>query len=574
MPAQPALYRDPGDCQETGVPRWDRAEATAKLAGVDKAQQQGSSQRAAAEGAGVARSTLRHWNKRRSGLELPEPVAAFLETPSGLAWLHRVVLAAVFVMTLRGPEGIRLVCEFLRLCGLDEVVAASFGSVQKLTQQLQQEVVTFGEEQQARLGQTMSPKVITVCEDETFHPQPCLVAIEPVSNFILLERYVDRRDAETWNEAMGGALGSLRVRVVQSTSDEGQAIKCHAREAFEAHHSPDLFHPQQDLVRATALPLAHRVRQAAEQYEKAVHKAAAVVAQRDAYQKRRRGPGRPPDFAGRIERARQAEKAAHQALELAITEQEACRDAIAGLSMDYHCYRLADGVAQSAEDVRALIEARFAVIDQVADSAGLSERCLKKIDKARRVVDDMVATIAFVHTEIAVRLAGLDISATERAEVATRLVPGLYLERVAGRAKHAEDRRAHLATAKSLLAPLRAPEHSLQQLGPEAAEQVERVARICADLFQRSSSCVEGRNGQLALFHHGLHRLTDDKLAALTVVHNFHIRRPDGTTPAQRFFEAEHDDLFSHLVERMPPLARPARARSRRPYRQATKVAA
>ena len=567
MAERPTVYHEPADSQGTAVPRWNRAKATAKLADIDKAQQEGSSQRAAAEDAGVPRSTLRHWDRRRSRLALPKPVADFLETPSGLAWLRRVVLAAVFVMTLRGPEGIRRVCEFLQLCGLDELVATSFGSMQKLSRQMQQEAAVFGHEQRVDLSQTMPPKDVTVGEDETFHPQPCLVGIELVSNYILLERYVDRRDAKTWNEAMGEALDGLPVRVVQSTSDEGQAIKCHAREGLKAHHSPDLFHPQQDLVRATALPLASQMRKAAEQHEKAVRKTAGVVAQRDAYEKNRHGPGRPPDFAGRIEQARQAEEAALQALDQARGDQEACKDAIAGLSMDYHCYRLADGVAQSAEEVEGLLKARFAIIDEIADRVGLSERCRKKIDKAWWVIGDMVKTIAFVHTEIAVRLAGLDISAVERAEVARFLVPGLYLERVAARAQRADSRRALRTTSKGLLAPVRAPEHALQQLDPEVADEVEAVAKTCADLFQRSSSCVEGRNGQLALFHHGLHRLTDDKLAALTVVHNFHIRRPDGTTAAERFFEAKHGDLFTHLVDRMPQLARPARARSRQPYR-------
>lgn len=35
----------------------------------------------------------------------------------------------------------------------------------------------------------MPKKMIMLCEDETFHPEICLVAIEPVSNFILVERY-------------------------------------------------------------------------------------------------------------------------------------------------------------------------------------------------------------------------------------------------------------------------------------------------------------------------------------------------------------------------------------------------
>ena len=40
-------------------------------------------------------------------------------------------------------------------------------------------------------------------------------------------------------------------------------------------------------------------------------------------------------------------------------------------------------------------------------------------------------------------------------------------------------------------------------------------------------------------------------------MHNFHIRRPDGTTAAQRFFGAEHDDLFERLIDKIPQLARP-----------------
>ena len=452
------------------------------------------------------------------------------------------------------------------------MVGASFGSIHKLTLQMQEEVAAFGVEQKEVLGQSMPHKSITVCEDETFHPRTCLVAIEPASNFILLERYVERRDAETWNIAMDEARQGLPVQVVQSTSDQGKALLRHARDA-EAHHSPDLFHPQHDLSKATVLPLARRVRQAAEDYDKAVRDTERLVAKREAYRTQRHGPGRPPDFAGRIESARKAAEEAQQAVDKALADQETCREAIAGLSTDYHCYRLADGRAQSAEQVDALLGARFAVIDEVAMRAGLSHKCRKMNDKARRVTVDMVATIGFVKTEIAVHLAGLTIPAALRAEIATGLVPGLYLQRVAARTVRAEQRRATTETAELLLAPLRAPDHPLQHLDTEAAEQVATVARICADLFQRSSSCVEGRNGQLALFHHGLHRLTETKLAALTVVHNFHTRRPDGTPPADRFFETQHTDLFTTLLERMPQLARPVRPRSVRPYREAMRRA-
>ena len=46
------------------------------------------------------------------------------------------------------------------------------------------------------------------------------------------------------------------------------------------------------------------------------------------------------------------------------------------------------------------------------------------------------------------------------------------------------------------------------------------------------------------------------------------------TTAAERFFEAKHSDLFTHLVGQMPQLARSVRARSRQPYRVAERAVA
>jgi len=88
------------------------------------------------------------------------------------------------------------------------------------------------------------------------------------------------------------------------------------------------------------------------------------------------------------------------------------------------------------------------------------------------------------------------------------------------------------------------------------------VAQECAELFQRSSSCVEGRNGQLALRHHSLHRLRDQKLEALTTVHNYFVRRSDGTTAAERFFGAKPGNLFEWILERVDLPGWPAQKRS------------
>jgi hypothetical protein len=115
------------------------------------------------------------------------------------------------------------------------------------------------------------------------------------------------------------------------------------------------------------------------------------------------------------------------------------------------------------------------------------------------------------------------------------------------------------------LAPLRQSDSPLQHLDAERRREIEIVAAECADLFQRSSSCVEGRNGQLALHHHGKHRLSNRKLAVLTAVHNYFIRRPDGTTAAERFFGQAPAPMFAHLLTALDPPPRPARKRPRPP---------
>ena len=157
------------------------------------------SQRQASKELGVPRTTLRHWLKRKDSLDVSPVVADFFEHPDGLAFLHRLVIAAQFVMLLHSNGSIRMLCLFLEFSGLDAFVASSHGAQQKVADILEKEVATFGQLERARLAPLMRPKKITVCEDETFHPEICLVAIEPISNFILLESYAEQRDTRTSN---------------------------------------------------------------------------------------------------------------------------------------------------------------------------------------------------------------------------------------------------------------------------------------------------------------------------------------------------------------------------------------
>jgi hypothetical protein len=509
----------------------------------------GLSQRAFADAFDVPRSTLQGWLARRDDIDAHPAVVAFCESEVGLRFLHRIVLAAQVVITLSTPGGIRQVCLFLGLSGLRRFVASSYGSQQEAITALEGEAGDFDDVERTRLGEQMPHRQITVVEDETFHPQPCLVAIEPVSDFTLLEQYADNREAKTWTDAVADATRGMKVTIVQSTSDECGALAKHAEHGLGAHHSPDLFHVQHEVVKGTSLPMASRVTAAEKRLEE--------VAGHRTWLEQVGGENPTRMTQKHIEEARAAEECAKARVAEAEAEGERMLEEVRGLSADYHPFDLMTGAVRSAQTVSTELEERFTVLRELASRAMLSERSRERIEKAHRVVAKMVATIAFVHAMVTARVEALGLAEPLERVLLERWIPGLYVAAVARKATRADDRRVLRRRAEAILPSAGEREELLRGLSPQDRLLVETVAEECAHLFQRSTAPVEGRNGHLELFHHGHHRLTARKLKALTAVHNYLKQRRDGTTAAERFFGQKPRDLFEYLVERLPMPKRP-----------------
>ena len=547
--------------------RCSRLERVEQLTTAKAGLHAGHSQRQVAAQLGVARSTLQDWCLPAAvGGEVPAALQAFVQTPDGVRWLQRQVVVAQFVITLLAGAGVRVVCQFLELSGLSAFVGASYGTQQQINAALESAVVALAEEQRRALAEGMPPRQVTVCEDETFHPEVCWVGLEPVSNFILLEQYAKDRTAATWTQALTAALEGLAVEVIQGTSDEGKGLVSHVQSALGAHHSPDLFHVQHEVVKATSLPLARQVKQA----EAAVAQARGQwQAAREAQAAFERQPqparGRPPAFEARTQATLVALGQAERDQQQALQQQTDARECVRELSALYHPYDLQTGRAQPVERVAQRIGDAWARVHQLAEAADLPRRARERIEKGKRVTTQLLATIAFFFATLHAKVEALNLPPALETALCEHLIPAIDLDRVADRCTHAEQRRSLRALSAQLLGPLRQPEQAFQALATDERQRLEQVAAECADLFQRSSSCVEGRNGQLSLHHHGHHRLSDRKLAALTAVHNFFIRRPDGTTAAERFFGRPPAPLFAQLLERLPLPPSPARRRPRLP---------
>jgi Family of unknown function (DUF6399) len=542
--------------------RWARADIASALDNFSDTDP--PSQRQFAEQLGIPHATFNYWTRLYRPDE-DDPVDSFFRSSAGELVLRRVVLAALSTFQLENACGIRPIGVFLQRAGLDRFVASSRGALHPLAVWLESDLVACRDGEQPALVQQMKPRTITAVPDEHFHSgKPCLVASEPVSNFILVECYRDRRDADTWKEAILQGTAGMPVEIIQLTSDRARALLCCAEKGFHAQHSPDLWHGQRDTFAPLLLPLSRPVQQAQKELDKATRHTTKV-------DKPDTEPVSDQELAAVVE-AVLAERDIGKRLQEAKQRKEAAVQQVRGVSDDYHPFDRHTGKPVSAEEVGKRLNENVDKLSEVAAQSRLGSKAQEALNKARSWVTTLMGCVAWFWAMAKDAVEELELSEEQEQVVYEKLLPGHYWSMASGRARTAEERKRLKEMAEGLKKEAWQEGGALSALPEEVRKEVERVAQHSAGLFQRSSSCVEGRNGRLSLQHHGHSRVSERRLKALTVVHNYMVKRPDGTTAAERFFGQKHTDVFSWLLERMPDLPRPAPKR-RKPARDCLPLA-
>ena len=546
--------------------RWARIERADLFAQYGGLHDQGVSQRQAAKVLDVPRSTLQAWRLYQDRLDACPAVAAFFQSVPGLAFLHRLVMALHVVCVEIGACGIRLVCLVLELTSLNRFVGASYGTQQRVNRGVEEAIVAYRREESVRLAHAMPPKDITLTQDETFTGGLCLVGIEPVSNYIVLEQAAQARDQDTWQDLMEQALSGLNCRVMQSTSDEAPGLLAYVEHHLGAHHSPDLFHVQHELSKAVSASMAVKQRAAAKAVTQAEETLKRVHAALDHAngEPAKRGPGRPPKGAPCLAQVTQAVEAARQEHQRLAGQRETVTQSIRAIGHAYHFVDVERGVRRNGKLIASDIQRQIDTIRTIAQQEGLSEACLARIAKAERVVPKMQATIEFVSGYVRQQVRQLDLAPPASYAMHAHLIPSYYLERVASTRTRTAGEPLH-ALAERLRTPLFKPDGVFGTLHPVEQEQLQHKAKTLAEVFQRSSSNVEGRNGYLSLRNHQLRGLDHPrKRSCLTTIHNFFLTRPDGTTAAERFFGQKPRSMFATVLEAVEippaPLSPPQRA--------------
>jgi hypothetical protein len=381
-----------------------------------------------------------------------------------------------------------------------------------------------------------------------------------------VEQLAQARDQVSWNDAMAPALAKFNCRVIQSTSDEAPGLLAYVEHYLEAHHSPDVFHVQHELVKAVSGPMATK--------ERAAYKA--VIEAQEQLQRLqthpistgevpdKRGPGRPSKEPMSLEQAQQALESATEEHERLAEQRAKVQQSIRGIGHDYHFVNLERGVRRNGQLIAADMQEHIEQIRTVAQQEGLSQSCLERIDKAERVVPKMQGTIEFVSRYVTEQVAQLALTPPTSFVMHAKLIPSYDLDRVA-ETRSVSDGAPLRDLAERLRTPLFAPGGAWSTLSSRAQDYLQDEAQRLAAVFQRSSSNVEGRNGYLSLRSHQLRGLDlPRKRQCFTAMHNFFLTRSDGTTAAERFFGQKPRSMFAAILESVElapaPLSPPRKA--------------
>ena len=487
---------------------------------------------------------LQAWSKRAI-----HPEAPFWETEAGQKWLSRLICAVLYEFGIQGGGGGEKLSRFFKRIHLEKHIGVSPTTLRRQLRQMEEllgEYQRFHEAHQRAGGKT---REAVVGGDETFfNDLMILVLMDLPSGYLLMEEMASDRGYETWRAKAQGRLESLGLSVRHFVSDRAKALIKLALSGFECAAGADLFHGQYTISKWLGSALARR----SAPLIKHLHKAKECLA--------KMGQQRSVD-PKRIEEKEKEIAHYEDQLQSVRSVQEQYHTALRGISEAVHPFRLEDSAAQTAERVEDRLHEQAEQFKELAEqqSIGDSRGALNTFKTQIKEIAHIVGAWWLWAIE---SIAEDELEPGMQDWVLYSLLPVLYWHQQMEKAQNRALRRAYRKAWERALAAWQA--HPLTiRLAQDQIQHWEAWAAWIVGQFQRASSAVEGRNGWLSQMYHNARGLTPQRLVALTVIHNFELRRSDGTTAAERLFGTPFPDLFEWVLGRMGELPLPRRARER-----------
>lgn len=475
------------------------------------------------------------------------PESLLWETEEGQAWLNRMFCATLFEFGIKGNQGADRISAFFKRIRVETHIGVSPTALRTQMHKIEDAVAEFQQSQEKKQSHKGSKERESIISgDETFFKEKImLVLLDLPSGYLIVEDEATDRSYETWESKAQTRLKQLGLKVCHFISDRGKSLIKLATAGFECHAGADLFHGQFDVSKWLGRALQGKLGQATKQLKEAEAKLVSLD-EKDAQ------PKKIKDQKCFIEKCRET-------LDSITIEKETYREVQQSISGAVHAFSLQDNQPQTSELVESRLEEETKRFEKIADDQSIEDK-KNTVGKFRRQIKDISSIVNTWWLWTKESLSEYDVGKEIRYWLLYVLLPVLYWHNQRQKTQHPELRIKYETAWKKALASFDA--HPLTcSLSDKDMEKWLSWGEWACNNFHRTSSAVEGRNGYLSQCYHNGRGMTKRRQKALTAIHNYDIKRRDGTTPAQRLFDVEFEDMFEWLLGQMGALPLPRKAR-------------
>lgn len=495
--------------------------------------------RAIAKATGFSKSSV-HRHQQAIARRHQHPESGLWASSEGAEWLKRLVIASIFVFCFKRGVGCESLSEFFRLLRLEQQVGVSVASLRKIRSQMEVQILEYQRLQHSQLAQSPTPIEICASVDETFFDQVVLVMLDLASGFILVEEIAQDCRYQTWQQPVQRALSDLGLKVRYCVSDRAKALVKLSLSEMGCPSIADLFHALRELSQGIGRELSERLFRV----NRRLHELAQT-----------------PDHT-ELKLDLQAQQTALQ------TAQHQYHSILHQLTTTLHPVAMRLGTPQTSAQVEAQLQEQTQALKALKQTHQLSDRP-GSIAKFERQLHDLSAIVDLWWDWVRQSLQAQTCEPPMDVWVTHQLLPTLYWQHQSVRTTNPTLKASYQMAAQQAQLALLC--HPITIAMPSTQlTQWQDWATWMVTKFQRASSAVEGRNGYLSQIHHNRRGLSSRRLRVMTTIHNFHLKRADGSTAADRLFGKPSTDLFEWLFQQMPDLPQARRgkaaAKARTPF--------
>ena len=461
------------------------------------------------------------------------PESWWWEIPVGSHCLRVLVLGVVYYFGIKHSIGAESLSEFFEAVHLNHHVGTSASSLRQLKQKMRDAIEAYQAGQRDHC-QPHEGQGICVGGDETFFGLPILVMVELASGYIFTEVESDNRTYDTWSTQIQKWWSQSGWKCYFMVSDSAPALIKLALSGLSCASVADLFHA----LRALAQPMGSAIGRQVSQFNKKAQTLQLQYAKATHEAKR--------------QEHKQSIEAVHAQQEILEEAKTTYHQALHTITLAIHPFNLLTLKWQLFSKLSTELSDLLQQFSMLANTYG-GNKATKAINTFEQQIPSMAQGIhawwRWVSEALAMKTDDLQV----QQWVITVLLPWAYWQQQADKTRHPELKQEYRKAAYKAREQLAADAITQQMDLQQGQQWIEWAQWMCAK-YQRTSSAVEGRNGYLSGLHHAGRGLGEQTLRVLTIIHNFGLKRADGTTAAQRLFDHRFPDLFEWIVDYMSEL--------------------